>query len=587
MSYYSNKELEQISVDNVNKMIRKYSSRRIESEISVNDKTPSWDGIIILHEKEGSIGKKDIKCKIDVQVKGKEVAKFHDKSITFAVDINDLKNYLENGIIYFVTEIIPPDEKCKTFFAVLNPMDVQLLLDEVDKKGNKSYINIRLDNKFNSHMKFDVICDEFKLYKDKFNVDNVSNSIPLNNLNFDEDQIVLLNFPKSIEEFDKAIYPFVEDGFNQLIPIRTKFFVNSISFTSKSEFIINNQKIIGNYVEHRVKDETYFSILDGLEYYPDRKEIKLNKARKDIGTRLMTLRLFIEVLDSKKISTLEEKEQEKIKVIKEQIEILEEIIEICEKFNIIYNNILVEDIKKEDLLAIDILKDMKSSCLNINKNSKLEMVIISFLNEKIWALCEENNNIENYYDFYSEDLSLELFRDIGKKRVLKVSRFVLANIDALSCINFNLQVIKDSILDCDFINEMSGIENDYLNLGLNLIKVWDIKRKIEYLDLSKLIFECIEESINEEIYIVNSSQIEYRIYNTLSQETLDKLYKIKFSSNNYNILCSIAILLNDFDGFIKNFKLIEYNEAIQFKEFPIYTLAEKNFTKDKIYKYIK
>ena len=64
-----------------------------ESDIHMNDKTVSWDGNIIYYKtkKPASTGYEFL---IPIQVKGKEYNTLPDSdSISYPVDINDLKNY--------------------------------------------------------------------------------------------------------------------------------------------------------------------------------------------------------------------------------------------------------------------------------------------------------------------------------------------------------------------------------------------------------------------------------------------------------------------------------------------------------------
>ena len=72
-----------------------------ESDIHMNDKTVSWDGNIIYYKtkKPASTGNEFL---IPIQVKGKEYNILPDSdSISYPVDINDLKNYLKNGGVIF------------------------------------------------------------------------------------------------------------------------------------------------------------------------------------------------------------------------------------------------------------------------------------------------------------------------------------------------------------------------------------------------------------------------------------------------------------------------------------------------------
>src|SRR5699024_1548492 len=94
-------------VDAVKSVVRRFE--RLHSDISINDKTLSWDGYIQVYN--GPIQKKgDLNGKIPVQVKGTKVSSFSDVSRKYTIEVTDLKNYkLDGGAMYFVVEIIDFD----------------------------------------------------------------------------------------------------------------------------------------------------------------------------------------------------------------------------------------------------------------------------------------------------------------------------------------------------------------------------------------------------------------------------------------------------------------------------------------------
>lgn len=96
-----------------------------ESDIHMNDKTVSWDGNIIYYKtkKPASTGNEFL---IPIQVKGKEYNILPDSdSISYPVDINDLKNYLKNGgVIFFVDAISKTEYNDKMYAKILLPVDI-------------------------------------------------------------------------------------------------------------------------------------------------------------------------------------------------------------------------------------------------------------------------------------------------------------------------------------------------------------------------------------------------------------------------------------------------------------------------------
>ena len=73
--------------------------------IKENDKTPSWDGEVLIY-KSNRTDKKDIIGKVTVQIKGEMADNINREECSFSVDMADLVNYKnDGGTIYFVVLI--------------------------------------------------------------------------------------------------------------------------------------------------------------------------------------------------------------------------------------------------------------------------------------------------------------------------------------------------------------------------------------------------------------------------------------------------------------------------------------------------
>lgn len=113
-----------------------------KEDIKTNDKSPSWDGDIYIYSKEGK-KKDDLLGIIHSQVKGKEVDTLSSSTITYPVEITDLKNYLNNGgALFFVVEIDPNDNR-KIFYSTLLPIKLQIFFDEIKEEQRTKSITLR------------------------------------------------------------------------------------------------------------------------------------------------------------------------------------------------------------------------------------------------------------------------------------------------------------------------------------------------------------------------------------------------------------------------------------------------------------
>ena len=117
----------------------------MDHQISGNDKEMSWDGYIWLYKKNnGEQTKRNFDSRVPIQVKGHHDPnhKYADKKrINYPVQLVDLKAYAtEKGVIYF--QIFVDGKNSDLFYSSLYPSRIADYLDEAQKRGNTTTINI-------------------------------------------------------------------------------------------------------------------------------------------------------------------------------------------------------------------------------------------------------------------------------------------------------------------------------------------------------------------------------------------------------------------------------------------------------------
>ena len=119
----SSKAIEGTAVDTVKAKIR--LSPLLSVYISENDRTPSFDGHICVHENDRQT-KKNLK-RVNVQVKGCERKKFPQDGITYPVEMEDLQNFKTNGgCILFVVYVRQREVaiETKVYYQELTPVKI-------------------------------------------------------------------------------------------------------------------------------------------------------------------------------------------------------------------------------------------------------------------------------------------------------------------------------------------------------------------------------------------------------------------------------------------------------------------------------
>lgn len=106
----------------------------LESFINSNDKTPSWDGYVLVYENELQ-KKSDLIGRVPIQIKGTENW-FHTDEVPFSCNVVDLQNYnKDGGCIFFLVSVNLETKTHKIFYTkLLNDVLDELLKNCADQK---------------------------------------------------------------------------------------------------------------------------------------------------------------------------------------------------------------------------------------------------------------------------------------------------------------------------------------------------------------------------------------------------------------------------------------------------------------------
>lgn len=122
-------------------------TRFLSSYLDNNDKTPSWDGTIYIF-KSNKKTKDNLTGTIPVQIKGHEYIDFSKDTISYSIDIADLRNYLnDGGAILFVVYVKPNEDQTdflkKIYFIELTPVRINALIQECPVVQQKKAVHLK------------------------------------------------------------------------------------------------------------------------------------------------------------------------------------------------------------------------------------------------------------------------------------------------------------------------------------------------------------------------------------------------------------------------------------------------------------
>lgn len=111
-------------------------SQVVSAEIQQNDRTPMWDGDLLLYN--GDKDKNDsLIGRLPIQVKAHQMKEgFKTEDFKFLIKMNCLKNYLHEGIVYYVVQQY--DGECMIFYRLLTPILLRNIIRAHKEKASAS-----------------------------------------------------------------------------------------------------------------------------------------------------------------------------------------------------------------------------------------------------------------------------------------------------------------------------------------------------------------------------------------------------------------------------------------------------------------
>ena len=110
------------------------------AHINSNDREPSWDGDVEVYRKAGSThAKDDLILKVPIQIKGHIASNLKKQSITFPIELSDLRNYLNaGGTTFLVVYVDEEGMNHQIYYNTLLPFELRKLVSKHGEQKTKS-----------------------------------------------------------------------------------------------------------------------------------------------------------------------------------------------------------------------------------------------------------------------------------------------------------------------------------------------------------------------------------------------------------------------------------------------------------------
>lgn len=563
-------------------------NQRIIPDIRENDKTPSWDGEIIVFNSD-SISKKDIEGRVAVQIKGAIKENLSQSIIKYSLELSDFRNYLiSNGAIVFVVCMKGFDE-FKIYYNSLLPFDLIKLikdsgeqktktieLQEFPKDDSIEIINIFLNFIRNQKLQGGTIdrrvlsledIDKHKLEFDKFNFGYTG--VGLNSI--DDFINYSLTHPMYIYAQPKGFD--IQVPVDKLTPERVLSDI-SAQVTVDDKVFYDSYKVLYGIGKQVIKIGKSFNFYINTGKFQYRLQGTLTERIKDV-------KFLIALFYNKKVKINgvilpERTNEESLEEIKKHETYLLELEEIKStldtlgvKEDLEIDKLSNRDFKHLYFLSRSILYN-ESVPVSVNNTSGIGILTIGNIN--LMLVCNEaeegNYKLINYF---GEHNFCCVFSDNGNDFIM--SPYIQLKKDIfLRVSNINYPRILDSIIS----SQKSKILIDLANLlVLEMLKAYDEQKYKEtgLLKSAQVIMEWIssQSEIDYDISTLNRLQIIKRERDFLPNE-LHEIAEIKRRTTDDCILIGASILLESFLEAKFYYGKISTERQKEFDTYPIVNL---------------
>ncbi|MGL4697916.1 hypothetical protein [Enterococcus larvae] len=557
-------------------------SNIIDSYISENDKTPSWDGQLFVYNSP-IFSNTNLLGVVSVQIKGHQLKKqkIVAKHASFNVKRIDLENYMRNEpIVYFV--ILVSDNKTSIiYYKILLPLDIKNELNSFKKNEKSKSITF---NKMEDYHHLERILQNFihhKRLQNSANIDKLDSKkvIEISN-NY---QGAIISNHKELEKdiARDGLYFYTEIEGNVLIPLFKAMDIKQI-VKKKANIHAGGNTYYYEYIIEK-KNSSHIVIIENCLTFDFEKKRFSYKLKGNLFERIHSLNFMLDLLDSKQIyfnDVALKLDDFPFDVSAARKDFNELLVKFKYELSLFQKRGIVPLFSLDNLSVSDqnnystIVKLFAGDTSVLRQSGIVEIEIGDFYYLLFVDVSADKMDVINL--FSPEILKFEFtLSDIDKDDVVITSIFFTLTTEMFNCVNFDISIILNSISNTkiDYTHENNLIAiNSFL---IHLIQAYDISGKKELFQISVLIIKNLDDqvsSLKEEIFqfiFINYYQLKARVsslelqdYKILGNASFDELNK-KFA---------VATIIKDKEGALKMWNKLSISEKDKLKEFPIYTL---------------
>lgn len=528
----------------------------------------------------GMVMKTNFIGRCPIQVKGRTFVKkdFKSKTITYSVDVCDLKNYLnDGGVVYFVVGMSGTNgEKCQIYFNSLLPFDINRIFQKL--KDNQKTYGIHLK-------KFPYECNQIEeIFNDfLFHSKHQREKPFLGNLHLIQstEKVNYTIWVKSLSEIldGKPTYIYEQLPYNMFIPVG-KIILEEIDITNAPFDVMIDDMI---YFQSAGVSFTKGQIVNGI-VLNEGLMIKLNKKNDTAtiqSTKQCTVSQYIKNLEflialstgrTLKVGTFaigtNPQLKDDLSLLKRELDIYKKIEYLFERLNI-KKKMKVREfsdsmLKKLVFLFRVIVEEQTVE----DRNSESAMGTFEIGSLKLFLLrirIDENNvTYKNPFEMNNANCEMSISEDGDR---FQSSLFVkFSEKDFLKYDNLDYIAMAKAIVSIKYSDLYGEAINNFI---LNLLSAYDKRKDMDMLECVIEIATWLHKNSNNEISFINKMQAIYR-KRILTESERENIIEIQNGkSDELEVIICCSILLKEKVRYDYCLKKLSKNRRKNFLKWPI------------------
>ena len=596
--------IEAEAVSKVNEVLRR--TGYLDPYITENDKTPVWDGFVLVYNDDKMPHRKDsLRGRFSVQVKGHKSNQLPATEVKYAVNVNDLKAFLKDGGAIFFNVYITPTYTSQIFYRIFLPLDLERILQKSKKQktltldfkalpADKSIILSIFMNFLANQKKQIGTINPTKLYLEDWNNSGSNSSISKITMPVtvfkDPDRLDL----ELITSIPHYLYITPRDFEHISIPVETMGEV-AISTEVSAPIATNSKSYYDHYkiIWHKGSPTIYFGkgltiVFNRVDGDNNTSSFSVQTTLKGHGTlqeRIHDISFFLEIYNDK-LFTLNSMEfpiasSDADPLFNKTIMEFEKLLNKFKALQKILNDLQIwEDLDIDGLTKdglseewkIDLLLDIgKKHIYKQSETPHLPIQVLTISNTKILFFVSLEDGYEVFRDYYVPQFEIISKESDQSSDEIHMSQYIILKKANLVVSNFKKDLVLEDIIKYDPNENYLSQVNFFL---LEVISAYDSgEGKTE--ELYKLAFDLSKwlcKQHDDVLHRINYLQVLKRKRSLTKKDKSYLQEQLDIYKDDLYIRLGIYILQGEMEE-ARKLVLSQQNEEMEnFKKYPIYHL---------------